>query len=91
MITGAVLKFFAALFQHVIGALPLAGPPPWIVGQSSSIGVVFADAGSMSVWFPTQTFTTVLGSLMTLWLVGFGIKFARIVVSLFTGGGGSAA
>jgi hypothetical protein len=45
----------------------------------------------MGVWFPAPLVLTVLGALLTIWLVSFSIKVIRMVVSLFTGGGGSAA
>jgi hypothetical protein len=90
VITGAILSMLATVFGALISVLPGIPVPSWL-NASGPIGTVFADAGTMGVWFPVGLIVTVLTSLLAIWLLAFGVKAARIVVSLFTGGGGSAA
>ena len=55
------------------------------------MGTLMADVSSMGVWLPVSLLTACL----TVAVVGLGVaaavKFARMIVSLFTGGGGNAA
>lgn len=91
MITGALLHFIVDVVSAIIGVLPHVPVPSWLDGSNSAFGVVFQDAGLMSVWFPTTLAVTVLGAVLTIWAAGFAIKIARIIASFLTLGGGSAA
>lgn len=91
MITEAILLFFGSIFDWLLGALPTVEAPDWFSNVSAVAGTVFGYANSMGAWFPTALAFTVAGTLVATWLIAFGIKAARLVLSLFTGGGGSAA
>lgn len=91
MITEALLNFFASIFDWLLGSLPTIEAPEWLSSISSVAGTVFGYANSMGAWFPTGLAFAVAGTLVATWLIAFGIKAARLVLSLFTGGGGSAA
>lgn len=91
MITGLILKFFGFVLHAVLSVLPTISVPSWLTSADGAITTVFQAAGSMSVWFPIALASTVLLAVLAIWAVAFGIKAARIVVSLFTGGGGGAA
>lgn len=91
MITDAIMDFFAGLFDWLMGTLPEVQVPEWLNSTSAMAGTVFGYANSMGVWFPSALALAVVGTLVTVWLVALGIKLARLVLSLFTGGGGSAA
>jgi hypothetical protein len=90
MITAAILSLLGWLLHAVLSIVPSIPVPSWL-SDDGSVGTVFQAAGSMSVWFPITLATTVLVAVAAIWLAGFGIKAARMVVSIFTGGGGSAA
>jgi uncharacterized membrane protein len=91
VITVAILKMLVFVLVGVLSILPTVPVPDWLTGADSAIGTVFQDAGLMSVWFPIGLATTILVALGGIWLAGLAVKFARIVISLMTGGGGGAA
>ena len=92
MITGAILSLLAFILHGVVSILPsLPGPPSWLTSSDSAVGTVFQYADSMSVWFPTSLVLTALTTIGGIWLAALLLKIGRMVVSLFTGGGGSAA
>lgn len=91
MIIEWLMGLAANLFDWMFSGLPPYTPPDWITGLAGAVGQVFSVAGSMGVWFPAPLVLTILLALLTVWLISFGIKVIRLVVSLFTGGGGSAA
>lgn len=91
MISDAILTFFQGVLHTVLGALPVVAVPDWLASGASAVATVFGFVGSMGVWFPGALALTVISALLAVWLVGFTIKIARIVISLFTFGGGSAA
>lgn len=90
MVTGWLLGAFAALFHALLGALPTITAPSWLTSNNSAMTTVFADAGSMGVWFPSTLLIAVLTGLLVIMGIGFAIKIARMVASFFTAGGGSA-
>lgn len=91
MISDAFINFFGGIFDWILGTMPEVQVPDWLNSASAMAGTVFGYASSMGVWFPTGLAVTVAGTLITVWLVSLGIKVGRMVLSLFTGGGGSAA
>lgn len=91
MITAAILGLLVFVMVGVLSVIPAIGVPDWLSSGDGAISTVFADAGLMSVWFPIQLASAVLLSVVVIWVAGFAVKGARIVISLLTGGGGGAA
>jgi len=91
MIVDWLLGLGTLLLTALCSVLPVVTVPSWLSSNGSVFSTVFADAGSMGVWFPAPLLITVLTAVLAFWLVGFTIKLARMVLSLFTAGGGSAA
>lgn len=91
MIADAVLSWVTSIIHSALGGLPKMGPPDWLTTGSSAVSAVFSMADSMGAWFPGGLALTVILALLGVWVVGFGIKVVRMALSLFTGGGGSAA
>lgn len=91
MILEWLMTLAANLFEWMFAGVPAYVAPSWVSSLGGAAGQVFAMAGSMGVWFPAPLVLTILLALLAFWLVSFGIKITRIVISHFTGGGGSAA
>lgn len=91
MIAEWVLGAFGWLLHALLSVLPVVEVPSWLSGSDSAFSTVFSAAGSMGVWFPSTLVVTVLVGLLAIWLTAFGVKVVRMVLSLFTAGGGSAA
>ena len=90
MITLAILNLLGWVFEALFSLFPTIDVPSWF-SIDGPVGTVFQAAGSMGAWFPVQLVASVLTTLLLVWAVGFVIKAARMVISLFTGGGGSSA
>ena len=88
MITDAILQFITDIFDWLLGTLPHVEVPTWLSSVSSFAGTVFGYANSMGVWFPSALVFTVVGTLLGVWLISYGIHVLRMIVSLFSGGGG---
>jgi hypothetical protein len=80
----------ANLVHWLLGTLPVMQVPDWLSASDNAFTTVFSAAGSMGVWFPAPLLVVVLGALLVFWLSGFAIKLGRMVLSVFTAGGGSA-
>lgn len=91
MITEWVLGVGGWLLTALTSVIPSVTVPTWLSGSDSAFSTVFAAAGSMGVWYPAPLVAAILAGLLALWLAGFVIKVARMVLSVFTGGGGSSA
>jgi hypothetical protein len=91
VITGAILTLLSTILVAVLSLLPSIPVPDWLSSSTSAVATVFQDAGLMSVWFPITLVATILTAVAGIYAAGFGLKLARIVISLFTGGGGGAA
>ena len=90
MITQALMSMMTAIVHFLMGLLPVVSVPAWLSSSDNAFSTVFSAAGSMGVWFPAPLLITVLSALLVLWVTGFGIKIGRMVLSIFTAGGGSA-
>jgi hypothetical protein len=91
VITQWVLGIGAGLLHGLFSVLPAITAPDWLTSNNGAFASVFADSASMGAWFNAPLLIVVLSGLLVLWLTGFTIKLARMVLSLFTAGGGSAA
>jgi hypothetical protein len=91
VITELWITLWGNLLEWLFSGLPAYVAPDWVSGLAGAAGQVFGMAGSMGVWFPAPLVMGILVALLAVWLVSFTIKVMRLVLSLFTGGGGSAA
>lgn len=91
MITDLLIAALAWIAGKLLDLLPDIEPPAWIGDVAGYAGSVFAFADSIGVWFPWGVLSTVLASVFACAAIGFGIKAVRMVISLMTAGGGSAA
>jgi hypothetical protein len=88
VITGLVLGAFAWLVANTVGLIPAVPVPAWLTSSGGSFSTVFAAAGSMGAWFPVAFVLSVMLAVLAVWVVSFGIKLVRMVISHLTGGGG---
>lgn len=91
MILEFLMTVAANVFDWAFSGLPPYTPPDWVAGVGTAAGSVFGMAGSMGVWFPASLVLIILAAMLAVWLVSFSVKVIRMAISLFTGGGGSAA
>lgn len=90
MIAELVLRFGVFLVEKLLGVIPVIPVPGWVTSPSGAVATVFQAAGSMGVWFPGPLAITVIGAVLVVKVAGLGIRLARMILSLLTGGGGNA-
>lgn len=91
MITDAIITLLSYIADALLSGLPPTETPAWMSTASAYMPNVFRVGASMGVWFPWSLLGIVMGTVVVVWASAFGIKILRMVLSLFTGGGGSAA
>lgn len=97
MITDAIIKVLSGVWSFVWGLIP--GLPSLVtdfVDSSADSFDLFADVVApfvsvLQVWQPVVVVLAVAGAWAATWFASVGIKVVRMVLSLFTGGGGSVA
>lgn len=90
MIVKYFLDFITTVWTSLMGAIPDVPVPDWLTGSGSDLHVLFAEAGSMGVWFNLPLALTVGGVILACLAMSAAVKIARIVLSFATAGGGSA-
>jgi hypothetical protein len=90
MIVLALFGVLAAILTFAVGLFPaLPDVSAATSGIQTAIGTIMGYAASLGVWLPFST----AGAALTIILAVFGVAciiyVVRLVVSLFTGGGGS--
>jgi hypothetical protein len=90
LITDLLIELFGSILEALLGTFPTVEVPGWLNSGAAVMGTVFGYASSMGAWFPSGLLVTVMAALVLTWGIGYGIHVVRMVVSLFTGGGGKA-
>ena len=91
MVTESLIGVLSGVFTWLLGWIPAPDVPAFFDDASSGIQSISELLGSVSVWIPVGLVALVLAAWAATWATGVLIKLARIVLSLFTAGGGSAA
>jgi hypothetical protein len=86
LVFGVVVNFIV----WVIDRLPSGSVPDWL-GEGGYLTTVWTSAAGLGAWVPWTLFTSVAVFVMGAAALSFLIKLGRIILSLFTAGGGSAA
>jgi hypothetical protein len=87
MVTEAVLDLLGAVWGAFLWLIPT--PPDFSFIESPVVMSVAGDVGAMGAWLPLVAISTVVAVMLAAWLSAGGIVIARMVLSLFTGGGGN--
>ena len=91
MITQAVINFFANIFASLLGLVPSFTLPAWYYTMMPFWASFFETAEGFRVWIPFDAVKNVLAFSLVVFGVIIAIRVFRVMLSLFTGGGGSAA
>jgi hypothetical protein len=93
VIVAAIIGAVVALGVVFLGALPDVGEPSdaGLSQIQTGIASVIAKAASLGVWLPFGAAGSALLVIMGVFAVTTLIHFARMVLSLLTGGGGNAS
>lgn len=92
MITEAIMRLVGGFTSAVLGLIPDSlGVPSWLDVGMGALMDVLSSAASLAVWIPLPLVVAGIGFRLLVILGTISVKSLRVVVSLFTGGGGSAA
>lgn len=92
MITEAVMSFLAGVAGFMVDLVPEAlRVPPFMDATFQAMFGLIAAAVGLSTWVPIASVFAAIAWRLSLIMGLFGVKFVRMLVSLATGGGGSAA
>jgi hypothetical protein len=90
MIVQWFVGIIATVVHWSIGALPTTTLPDWTSTVSSLVTTINSYITGVAVWLPFSALSTVVVLIATVIGVALLVKVARIVLSFFTAGGGSA-
>ena len=91
MITEAIIVVFSKVVAFLVGLIPGWTAPAWLSDVTGTMGDAVGNITMLSGWVPVQAVGTVCAFTLACFSIALGIRLARIVLSLATGGGGSAA
>ncbi len=91
MITEAIIWVFSRLAAFLIGLLPAWTAPAWLVTVTATMADAVGHIGMLSGWLPIGAIGHVVAFILACSGAALAFRFGRMVLSLATGGGGSAA
>lgn len=91
MILELLISMLVGLVEALAGLLGSAPAPGWLTGLSGQLSSLVGAGASLGVWVPWSVIGTVLAAIGACLGISLGVRVFRIVLSLFTGGGGGAA
>lgn len=91
MILEGLISIAVGLFDFIVSAFGNAPAPGWLTGLAGQLDTLVVAAASMGGWVPWSSFGTALAAVIGAATLSLVVRVVRILVSLFTGGGGSAA
>lgn len=92
MVTEALLSFLLAIPEVVLGWLPDVQAPAWLTTTlPAAVQSIVSGLHSLDALLPVEVVAACLAALLAACTAAVAIKLSRMVLSLATGGGGSAA
>jgi hypothetical protein len=91
VITEAIIWVFSRLAAFLIDLLPDWTAPDWLTTSVDVLADAVAHVGMLSGWVPVSAVGHVVAFMLAAGALALAVKFGRMVLSLATGGGGSAA
>lgn len=91
MITGWLLDLLAGAWAWLCESVPAPSQDGWVADIPGAVTYIADLVGGLGAWVPLPLIVGIIGTLGIVWGSASGLKLGRMVLSLFTGGGGSAA
>lgn len=91
MITTAIVVGFAWVVSTLVGFLPTVTPPDFVTSFSDRTTSLFSGDGVQTVlqFVPGGVLVAAIGGVLAVVGASFLVRFGRIAISHFTGGGGA--
>lgn len=84
-----VLEFLQSPLGWLMGQLPTIELPDWAVPIPGMIATITGYMAKMDYWVPVTLIAPVLGFVVASYVIALGIRIARMVASIASGGGGA--
>lgn len=91
MIIEGLVNLLVGVVELVFDAFGKGAAPGWLTGISGQLATLVQAGASLGVWVPWGVLGTGMAAVASCLGISLTVRVIRIVVSLFTGGGGSAA
>lgn len=91
MITEALVSAALQLLTWNLQLIPNVSLPGWLTDTTTTIGSGLSSVTAFGWFIPLNAIGNSLVFLLGVTAVVVGVRIARLVLSLFTGGGGSVA
>lgn len=84
-----VLSYLSTPLDWLIGQIPTIDLPSWAVPIPAMVHTMMTYAAAMAFWVPVELLSPVVGFVVGSFLICMGIRLARIIASIASGGGGA--
>lgn len=91
MIWSWLADMASGLATWLVGVLPAPDTPGWLASLPSKLSGLSSGFAFLANWAPVDAMRVVLVAWVSAYLIAGAIYLVRLVLSLFTGGGGSVA
>jgi hypothetical protein len=91
VIVNAIVHVLAGLLSFIGGLFPTVDTSGFVGSVSGAIGSVTGAMAPLGNWIPFSAAAQACGLVLTAIAAALAIKLLRVILSLFTGGGGGAA
>lgn len=89
MVTDTILTWLGNFVSWLVSIFPAPGEVDWFDGIASAMDTLQGWFDGVRNWFALDLLVLVVGAVFAAWGVHIAIKVIRILISHFTGGGGS--
>jgi hypothetical protein len=91
VVTALILKFLGLLAGFAVGLLPTMQSPTWLPTITQYVSDGMVQVGQLGAWIPLEAIRNSAALILGCYVIALAIRVSRMVLSVFTGGGGSAA
>jgi hypothetical protein len=91
VIIDKVLDWLTSLVVAAFSLFPTWGLPTWWATATTKWAEIVAGISDLAHWVPLEAVFQVAAAIFLVSAFAFSVRIGRIIISLFSGGGGSAA
>lgn len=91
MITEAIIWVFSRLVAFLVSLIPSWTPPDWFTTATAWLSSGLSSVAGYANWMPLEAIGVGVGFLMACSAIALAVRLGRMLLSVSTGGGGSAA
>lgn len=91
MIVEAFISILVGIADGIFALLGNSAAPSWLTGVGGQLASLVDMSASLGSWVPWPVIAASVAAVGGAYLVSLTVKVVRMLISLFTGGGGSAA